>query len=1239
MRFFVILFFLIASYSYVSGSVIFPKYNSMTIFSIADGDSIILSDFPSDWKYKRVAVGINGSPLQGIFVNPNTSCEFFLSDYYKIIDFQYRQENSVILIYRGKSMLVGFLQWWVDNDNVNSICSKISEELFADSIEFLLNKKLSFYRNLKVPNQEEIFENSVGSFLIQNFQSFPHNDIVIQIKSKDEKPLEGYFRIGKNFYPLSGYSISIPINRRSKYAIVFQVAFHTIRKYSIKWWGESREPKKEKVYSEQNIVGDTIFTSYLFTGEFREIDTLHLKIDKNSLADGKIPSITRYSSIPTEITQRFSEFRFYGTAYEISGKLSNGKKITVALPLGDEYEVGDSIGIFHYSNGVLTDIEIDSVVGNFVYFKTDSFSLFGRWIKKTANKLGKVLGTIGGGIIDGIDKVVSFANRMYDKLINFVCGGFLDGDMWKRLFHMTPDDKRHFVVGEISTAKASKTDSDFERMKVIAMGQLEKLSGSDKKKLDQSKHNLNILLANLIIRKRDSAHTAVRHFIFEMGSEKTSSLIVLKDLKNSKIYPVEKYFLLSSDLTTSAENLLDLLSNCYGAVNLTGYLKTNIKKSTESISGYCKSYFHLWGISTWFQSVFHCGAGIAKGTGPSLADGSLFDMKNFFGEKDDYVLSTTDVLSLAVLLSYYSEEEETKEALGVMFKNSYDALSAWTGFMGAVMLYNNISIKAEAAMALYEYIYSGSLEHFNKLKQGMINHYGPNGGFSEGMGYAQYVNETVPYLMVALRQAMSLGGDDFDLPQGFLNSGEYIRKFSRPVRLGSLSQLIPIEIDDGCTYSPDFYVWGTLTNDKVFYGFAEQFDFDSYVDTTLFLFRFLGLPDEKTMNLMDIEPDLSKLKKLAEIGTNVEADFLDGLGVIKVFSKNDTASISLIAENGILRDMGQAHDQQDNMSFTLASTLNGFFVQDRGYKDFKMFDKYKNYSTHNVIRRLCQEESCEEDDAKGKSLSRSELSQRATAFTGYNTGVMMNLLFSALNDDLAGYGVLRAGGSDAYVEDSVRVLDENDVKLVGFSAHQTTTSDLKLERSIFYFGETLWLVDRFDKDSLVWTVNSKIDSLPKKMAVYFGKQKWDVNAKDTIKVVQNRRREDTDASGILRLNEYSCEINHERLVTLVYPMNKNIEFQMDAVSCPKEIQCFGRKIGDIWQRVVISPQGNSFVFRNAFPGSSDISQWAGIVFGESVDGKTWTVVGNLNGKSNYQKLNDETDLFDLPALKLLWRER
>lgn len=37
--------------------------------------------------------------------------------------------------------------------------------------------------------------------------------------------------------------------------------------------------------------------------------------------------------------------------------------------------------------------------------------------------------------------------------------------------------------------------------------------------------------------------------------------------------------------------------------------------------------------------------------------------------------------------------------------------------------------------------------------------------------------------------------------------------------------------------------------------------------------------------------------------------------------------------------------------------------------------------------------------------------------------------------------------------------------------------------------------------------------------------------------------------------------------------------------------------------------------------------------------KTWTVVGNLNGKSNYQKLNDETDLFDLPALKLLWRER
>lgn len=244
MRIFIGLLFLVTSC--VSGNVIFPKYNSMTVFSIANGDSIILSDFPLDWKYKRVAIGINGSPLQGNFVNPNTACAFFLSDYYRVVDFQYRQENSVILVYRGKSILNGFLQWWVDNDNVNSICSKISEELFADSIELLLNKKLSLYRNLKVPNQEEIFENSVGSFRIQNFQPFPHNDIIIQVESKDGKPLEGNFRIGKNFYSLSGYSISIPINRQSKYAIVFQIAFHTIRKYSIKWWGESRVPQKEK---------------------------------------------------------------------------------------------------------------------------------------------------------------------------------------------------------------------------------------------------------------------------------------------------------------------------------------------------------------------------------------------------------------------------------------------------------------------------------------------------------------------------------------------------------------------------------------------------------------------------------------------------------------------------------------------------------------------------------------------------------------------------------------------------------------------------------------------------------------------------------------------------------------------------------------------------------------------------------------------------------------------------------
>lgn len=42
---------------------------------------------------------------------------------------------------------------------------------------------------------------------------------------------------------------------------------------------------------------------------------------------------------------------------------------------------------------------------------------------------------------------------------------------------------------------------------------------------------------------------------------------------------------------------------------------------------------------------------------------------------------------------------------------------------------------------------------------------------------------------------------------------------------------------------------------------------------------------------------------------------------------------------------------------------------------------------------------------------------------------------------------------------------------------------------------------------------------------------------------------------------------------------------------------------------------------------------------ETMELKTWTILGNLNGESNSQKLNDETDLFDLPALKLLWRER
>lgn len=1207
--------------SVVSASVLNPNYNETTFFSLVDGDSVVLSGFPANWKYNRIYVGINGNSLRGTFLSQRDSCEISLSGYYQKLDFLYAGDSALVLIYRGKLPIIGFLQWWVDNGLQESECQRSeTDSSAAENLPDEIQKTLDFYTALDSPNVLTPFTNSVGSFQISRFPSYPHNDILVQIESADGRELDGFFRINDQFQSLTGYSTTIVLNRRSVYAVAFQIAFPGVRSYTVKWWAESRTVKRNFIESFVQDQGDSLMVHYSFIEDRGGDDTLALKFLKESFVDGLPPSFQKFSALPTEIVSHFQEGIFYGSLYEISGNLKSGEKVTIAIPLEFTYNQDDSLGIYHFHDGIWGTVAIDSVSKGFIYFQTDSFSLFGSFVKKSWNAI-KRIGKVFSAAVDAVQAVVSFANDLYRKLTNFICGGFLDRDMWKRLLGLETSATRNFNVGEISTASHPYLNESF--LELEAQSPLKILDSSEIVKLKKTSTNLNILLADLLARKRGLKATS--RFSFSL-SDPAKQLFELKD--GDSVLPFKDYFLLSSDLTNLADELLDLLVNCYGAVNLTGMLKTSYKNVKEgSAWNYCKNYFNMWGFSTWYQSVFECGSGGLK----DFSDGTLFKMKNFLDKKDDYVLQTSEVLSRVALLAYYSEDPTTKEALGILFNQTYKSLSSWVGFMGSVMLYNNISIKAEAALALYEYIYEGTLEHFNLLKLGFQNHYGSSGGFSEGMGYAEYINETVPYLLIALRQAMQFNGDDFSLPENYLKSGKYMATFSRPVRIGNSSQLIPVEVDDGCTFAPDFISWGTLNKDKIFFDLAKRYPGDT--SNSRGLLSYFGLPDARTQKEILAAATSETASPSICASDSVWAGYQDGVGIIKVYSPSDTASLSINAENGLMRTMGQAHDQQDNMSFTLASSRYGFLIQDRGYEGFSAEKGYKTYESHNVITQKCQARTdCDSDDAAGEALSVHELSARATAFTGYNTGAGMYLLFDTIKDKLGGYGVKNAGGSDAVIKDSLCALDSRQSKIIGYTFSQKTTGGLALERSIIYFGNTLWLVDQNPEGGdPVWNANIPKTANVSRMKFFNGRIEYPLLNSPTISWKQNGTRGDYKSDSLL-LAQNTISLSNS-LAVLFYPIGESAQFQM-VFDCPENLQCFEKVENSKTWRIVIAPRNQLFVVSNAFPGIKSADILSGVVFGEKDSSENWNIYGPLNGTFVHNNVDKES-VVDLPALRIL----
>ena len=193
------------------------------------------------------------------------------------------------------------------------------------------------------------------------------------------------------------------------------------------------------------------------------------------------------------------------------------------------------------------------------------------------------------------------------------------------------------------------------------------------------------------------------------------------------------------------------------------------------------------------------------------------------------LIAISEAMVRIALLAWLDKSNDFRDYSLLRYKVTYDGIRSWLELAGPFLDYNNIVIKAYASLTLFEYLHYGTDENLRMLNGSLNRHYGENGGFSEGTGYSLYIWEDVPYILAALKDVYKSQNEmeKFGVSEKFMKSPDYMFDFSRPVGVVGNDTihygLIPIEVDDGVTYNPDYRVWAKLKDDPKYLAMTDKY--------------------------------------------------------------------------------------------------------------------------------------------------------------------------------------------------------------------------------------------------------------------------------------------------------------------------------------------------------------------------------------------------------------------------------
>ncbi len=377
--FFVICLFFVAE---TKASVHILPYNIRSTIRVADGDTLYFNDFPTDWLFSKIKIGVSGEPAQMLDGRLSIgSCTYNLTGFYTELEAPYGQQLSAV--YHGPTKTLP-IHWWVDYGMTEPSC--ITNDLdslkreFDATFDSLYSIYTEDYNDLGELNSVKHFGGASLLFKISQFPQFYFNTIRIQVEPEDGDSLDGSLYSREVVRKINGWSVNVPISLHMGRYAYFELAFPEYRRFRVKWWVSVEDfPELEIPTEVRDYSQDSIEVSYQFdsVGVLQSNPVLLYK--KNDFVDGIPPRVMKLQNNPHGNELKDSVFFPLSEVYDIHANTREGVMVQLAIPLNMDIAVGkDEIAVKHFVayQQQWVNEPVDSVSNGFVYFKTATFSSF-----------------------------------------------------------------------------------------------------------------------------------------------------------------------------------------------------------------------------------------------------------------------------------------------------------------------------------------------------------------------------------------------------------------------------------------------------------------------------------------------------------------------------------------------------------------------------------------------------------------------------------------------------------------------------------------------------------------------------------------------------------------------------------------------------------------------------------------------------------------------------------------------